>query len=143
MYSLLFDIFWWIVMLNLFALGVLIIFLCNARINLQRQIDNKRFLISVLNTAKNSNSSGEAAESLNITVDEYFSYCQLKGIDTPEQRKEKRDRIKKKSDEADRRIMEEEATWRAEHEKMEEERRKTIEEEARKRKERLKDFGFR
>ena len=143
MFSTLFDIFWWIVALNLFALAVLVIFFWNARINLKRQIDNRRFLINVLNTAKNSKSSTEASELLNISLDEYVSFCQLKGIDTPEQRKAKKDEIQRKKDEAERRIMEEEAAWHAQQEKLEEERRRAIEEDARKRKDRLKKFGFR
>ena len=137
------DIFLWVVVLNLFALAILVIFLWNARINLQRQIDDKRFLIRALNAASNSKSSTAAAEMMNISVDEFVSYCQMKGIDTPEQREEKKEKIKKIKEEAENKIMEEEAAWRAAQEKLEEERHKSIEEEALKRKERLKKFGFR
>jgi len=143
LYPILYEIFWWIVAFNLFALSILVIFFWNARINIKRQINNKRFLINILKTAKNSKSSAEAAELMNISLDEYVSFCQMKGIDTPEERKSKNDEIKKRKDEAERKIFEEEAAWRAEQEKMDEERRKSLEEDTRKRKDRLKKFGFR
>ena len=38
MYSLLLDIFWLVILLDLFALAVVVVFFINARINLQRQI---------------------------------------------------------------------------------------------------------
>ena len=133
----------WIILFNLFALAVLIIFIWNARINLQRQINNRRFFINILNTAKNTKSSVEAAELLNISLDEYVSYCQIKSIDTPEERKEKKEEIQKKKEEQELKMMEEEAAWRAEQEKREDDRRKSIEEKANKRKEKLKKFGFR
>ncbi len=143
LYSLLLNIFWWIVVLNLFALAVLVIFFCNARINLKRQIDNKRFLIKFLNSAKNSKTTAEAAVFMGISLDDYLSFCKERGIDTPDQRRELIEKVQKKKADDERKIREEEATWRAEQDTLNEDRRKAIEEETQKRKERLKKFGFR
>ena len=143
MYSLFIDILFIVIVFNLLALAVMVIFFWNARINLRRQIVEKRFLIRVLGAAKTSHSSAEGADSINVPVEAFTLYCKQHGIELPEHRVEKRERAKKKKEDEERKIMEEEAEWRAEQHKVEEERRKSIENEAKERKERLKKFGFR
>ena len=143
MYSILLDIFWVIILLDIFAFAVMVVFLINARINLHRYITNTRFFFNVLNATKTSETSSQAAEMANMDIDEYSNYCQMKGIITPEVRKEKKEKIEKEKLKHEEKIFEEEATWRLEQEKILEERRKAQEAEAQKRKDRLKQFGFR
>ena len=66
-----------------------------------------------------------------------------KGYITKEIRKKKKKKIEKAKLKHEQKILEEEATWRTEQEKILEERRKAQEAEAQKRKDRLKQFGFR
>ena len=142
MYSLLLDIFWLVVLLDLFAIAVMVVFFINARINLQRQIINQRFFIKAVKAAKTVESSVAAAEMLNIDSDEFTKYCEIKGIDTPEVRIEKKERVEKIKREEEQKILQEEAKWRAEQEKLLKERHKEQEENTRIRKEHLKKFGF-
>ena len=142
MYSLLLDIFWLVILLDLFALAVVVVFFINARINLQRQIINQRFFVKAVKAAKTAESSIAAAEMLNIDSDEFTKYCEMKSIDIPEVRTEKKERVERVKREEEQKILQEEAKWRAEQEKLLEERRKEQEESARKRKENLKKFGF-
>ena len=81
-------------------------------------------------------------EQTRISLNEFLKYCKDKGIETPEERKEKRDRIQKKKEEQERKMMEDEAAWHAEQQKIDDKRHKEIEEEAKKRKQRLQKFGF-
>ena len=138
----LFKILMWIIAFNLFALGVLVIFLINARLNLKRDIIRKKFFFDAYNMATSATSSYEAAEKLGITREEFISFCKLRGIETPEEIKERLEAERKQEEEEKQRIFDEEAAWRAEQERIIEERRKAQEEDARKRKERLKKFGF-
>ncbi len=142
MYSLLLDIFWLVILLDLFALVVVVVFFINARINLQRQIINQRFFVKAVKAAKTAESSIAAAEMLNIDSDEFAKYCKRKSIDIPEVRTEKKERVEKIKREEEQKILQEEAKWRAEQEILLEERSKEQEESARKRKENLKKFGF-
>lgn len=142
MYSMLIDFLFIVIVLNLFALALLVIFLWNARINLRRQVEVRRFIIITVNAAKTAHSSEAAAAQLNISLNEFLKYCKDKGIETPEERKEKRDRIQKKKEEQERKMMEDEAAWHAEQQKIDDKRHKEIEEEAKKRKQRLQKFGF-
>ena len=143
MYSILLDIFWVIILLDILIFVVMVVFLLNARINLHRHITNTRFFFNALNASKTSETSAEAAEMANMDIDEYIKYCKTKGIITPEVRKEKIEKIEKEKLKHEQKILEEEVTWRAEQEKILEERRKAQETEAQKRKDRLKQFGFR
>ena len=142
MYSILLDIFWIVILFDLFALAVVVIFFLNARINLKRQIINQRFFINIVKAAKTAKSSLEVAEMLNIGIDEFTAYCKMKGIDTPEERTEKKEKLEKTKQEEEQKILQEEANWRAEQEKELEDAQKEQEEEAKKRKDRLKKFGF-
>ena len=142
MYSILLDIFWIVILVDLFVLAVMIVFFINARINLHRQIVNTRFFLRVLNASKVAPTSLKAAEMLNIDLDEFNSYCQMKGIESPEKRIEKKDKIDRKKREEEQRIVDEEAAWRAEQEKALEKKRQEQEKASQERKERLKKFGF-
>ena len=139
----LFKILMWIIAFNLFALGVLVIFLINARLNLKRDIIRKKFFFDAYRLATSVNSSEEAAKRLKITREEFIAFCKLRNIETPEEIKERLETEKKQKEEEQKRILDEESAWRTEQERIREERRKEQEEDARKRKERLKKFGFR
>ena len=142
MYSFLLDLFWIVLIVDLFAIGVLLVFLINTRINASRQAANTYFFISVLKTARKASSSDDAAQLLNIGRDDFISYCELKGIETPEQRKEKKEEQDRMKQEHAIKIQEDEELWRTEQEKKLEQRRIEQEEAIQKRKERLKKFGF-
>jgi len=132
-----------ILAVDLFAVGVLLIFLFNARMNLRRQITEQRFYAKAFSLALQLDSSDTAAEMMGISRDDFVAFCKHKRIEIPEDRNERLERERKEQEEQQKRIMAEEAAWRAEQERLMEERRKSQEEDARKRKERLKKFGFR
>ncbi len=142
MYSILLDIFWIVVLFDLFALAVMVIFFINARINVQRQINNQQYFINVVKAVKTAKSSADATDMLNIGIKEFEAYCKMKGIDTPEERIEKKEKLEKTKREEEQKILREEANWRAEQEKTLEEERKEQEEDVKKRRDRLKKFGF-
>lgn len=142
MYSILLDIFWVIILIDILVLAIMVVFFINARINVHRQIVNTRFFLRALNASKVANTSLEAAEKLNIDVDEFTTYCQMKGIAFPEKRIENKERIDRKKREEEQRILQEETTWRVEQERALERKRKEQEEASQERKERLKKFGF-
>ena len=142
MYSILLDIFWVIILIDLLVLAIMVVFFINARINLHRQIVNTRFFLRTLNASKNAETSLEAAKMLNIDLDEFTTYCQMKGIVSPEKRIENKERIDRKKREEEQRILQEEASWRAEQERALERKRKEQEKASQERKERLKKFGF-
>ena len=142
MYDLLFDIFWIVLLINVFGFAVMTIFFVNARINLRRQVKNTRYFMRALELSKTAQSSLEAAEKMNISLDEFIDYCEMKGIERPEKRIEIRERMEKAKREEEERILAEEAAWRAEQEKMLEEKRKEHEVAAQERKKRLRKFGF-
>lgn len=143
MYSTLLDIFWVIILINILALAIMVVFFINARINLHRQVVNTKFFLRTLNASKVANTTLEAAEMLNIDLDEYTTYCQMKGIESPEKRIENKERVDRKKLEEEQKILQEEAAWRAEQERALERKRKEQEEASQERKERLKKFGFR
>ena len=142
MYDLLFDIFWIVLLINVFSFGIMAIFFINARINLRRQVKNTRFFMSALEYSKTAQSSLEAAEKMNVSLDEFIDYCNMKGIERPEKRIEAKERMEKAKREEEERILAEEAAWRAEQEKTLEEKRKEHELAAEERKKRLRKFGF-
>lgn len=121
---------------------VYVVFLVNARINLKRQFIIERFSVRAIKTAQKSESTEQAAEDLNMTVEEFEEFCRVNRIETPEVRKERIEAAEKRKKEEMRKILEEEATWRAEQERIAETRRLEQEEDARKRKQRLKKFGI-
>ncbi len=142
MYSILLDIFWVIILINLLALAVMVVFFINARINLQRQVVNTKFFIRTLNASKAANTTLEAAEMLKIDLDEFTTYCRMKGIESPEKRIENKERIERIKQEEEQKILKEEAAWHVEQERALERKRKEQEEASQERKDRLKKFGF-
>ena len=142
MYSILLDIFWVIILINLLALAVMVVFFINARINLQRQVVNTKFFIRTLNASKVAKTTLEAAEMLKIDLDEFTTYCRMKGIESPEKRIENKERIERIKQEEEQKILKEEAAWHVEQERALERKRKEQEEASQERKDRLKKFGF-
>ncbi len=137
------KILMWALALDLLAVGVLILFLLNARANMKREIIEQRFFAKAYYYAMHLESSEAAAEILNVSGDDFREFCKLKNIELPEDRIERKDRETREKEEQRQRILAEEAAWRAEQERAQEEQRKAQEDEARARKERLKKFGFR
>jgi len=132
-----------IIAVDVFALGVLIIFLINARVNIKRQIAEKRFYIKVLEISGKADSTEAAARELRITPEEFITYCKVKYIQTPEQKLKNIEENKRAEEETQRKVMEEEAAWRAEQERIKEARRILKEKEAHERRDSLKKFGYR
>ena len=132
-----------IIALDVFALGVLLIFILNARSNIKRKILETRFNIKVLDISDKSESSEEAARELRITPEEFITHCKVRHFPTPEQRLKIAEENKRAEKEAQRKIEEEEAAWKAEQVQIIEERRILKEKENHERRERLKKFGYR
>ena len=131
-----------IIAVDIFALGIMVLFLINARINLKREIIEKRFFYRAIEAVKNAESIDKAAKMINVPADDFKAWCEVHNIETPEKRLERLEKEKKAKEEEERRIMEEEAKWIAEQERLTEEQNRFQEEDARKQKERLKKFGF-
>lgn len=131
-----------VVAINILIGGIYIVFLVNARIILKNQYIQRRFEIKTILAAQQAHSSDIAAKQLGLTTDEFTILCDRSSIDTPEQRQEKKDQAELRKQEEVTRIAEEEATWRAEQEKIAEQMRKEQEEETSKRRERLRKFGI-
>ena len=138
----LYKILMWIVALDVFALGVMIIFLINARINLKRDLKRQGFYFRAMSLSNLEKTSDRVAELLNISKDDYIEYCRLNNIELPENRTARVEKEQHHEEAEKQRILDEEAAWRSEQERILEERKKIQEEEARKRKERLRKFGF-
>lgn len=131
-----------IIALDIFAFGLLIIFLINTRINILRKVNQARLFIKVFEISKTADSSEEAAQIIGITHEKFIQYTEERNIESPEIRKEREEKNKKIKEEEQKRIMDEEARWHAEQEKITAERKNILEEQALKRKERLSKFGF-
>ena len=143
MQRLLLNILMAIIALDVLALGVLVLFLYNARINLRRHIMTRRRHFRTIDASNAVPTSREAAELLGIPLNDFTDYCGVHGIELPEERIERIEKERIAKEEEQQRILAEEAAWRAEQEQLAEERRRAKEEEARRRRERLKKFGFR
>ena len=143
MYNLFVNILWTVFLIDLVALGVLMIFFVNARINLTRQAKRTRFFLRALHASHNKDTSFAAAESLGISLDEFTTYCQNKGIESPEDRFENIKRIEEEKVKQEERIIQEEAAWHEEQERLIDERQQSQVQEAKERRDRLKKFGFR
>jgi len=140
--TVLFKVLFIVVAANLFALGVLVLFLINARINLKRNIKEQQFILNILKAVRYADSTAEATKKLGISVEKFEEFCALRMLETPDQRKE-RIKLQEEHKEAEsKRIMAEEAKWRAEQDRAKEEHRKNQEEDSRARKDRLRKFGF-
>ena len=113
-----------VVAVNLFALGVLVVFLINARVNLKRNIKEQQFLLNILKAVRYGSSTEEASKKLGITVEEFEEFCAKRMLETPDQRKERIALQEERKENETKRILAEEAEWRAEQERVKEERRK-------------------
>jgi len=131
-----------IIAIDVFAFGLLIIFLINTRINILRKVNRARLFIRILEISKSANSSEEAAQVLGITRENFIQYSEERNIESPEIRIKREEKNEKMKEDEEKRIMDEEARWRAEQEKTSAERKHILEEQARKRKDRLSKFGF-
>ncbi len=142
MENILFKILVVVLAVNIFTIGVFLVFLINLRINVVRRIKRTRFYVDIFNAAKNENSTDDAAKSLNMEREEFLIYCEEANITLPEQRVNRLAKIQKRKEEEQYHIKEEEDSWRVEQQRLNEERQKAVDEEAKKRKERLRKFGF-
>lgn len=142
MSSFMYKILIWIVAADTAALGILVLFLINARINLKRSLKIKGFYYRAMHMAQIEKSSDVAAERLNISREDFEAFCHANNMETPEERESRIDRDRKNEEAERQRILNEEAEWRAEQERIIEERRSAQEDESKRRKERLKKFGF-
>jgi len=142
MSSFLMKILFWALALDVFALGLLLVFMINARMNLRREITEARYYFKAIALAQMTSSSDEAAERMGIPLDDFKKFCALKDIEPPERRTSRIKAEHEAEEEEQQRLMAEEAAWRGEQERIIEERKKASEEEARTRKERLRKFGF-
>ncbi|MBN1290557.1 MAG: hypothetical protein JXB48_01870 [Candidatus Latescibacteria bacterium] len=138
----LFKILIVVIAIDILFAGIFIVFLINTRLILKNQFSKRRFEIRILLAAQKAASSEDASRQLGITVEEFQKLCLLSKVDTPEERINKKQQAENKKQEELRQILEEEAAWRIEQERIAEERRRQKEEETRKRKERLRKFGI-
>ncbi len=130
-----------VVALNVFALGVLLVFLVNFRINIRRRVLEREFALRLLVAVQKSASTEEVARHTGLPVSDVSEYCRVRGIETPEERTSRLELIRQRKEEEARRIMEEEALWRSEQERITAERQREKEQEAKRRRERMKKFG--
>jgi hypothetical protein len=131
-----------IIAIDIFALGILVLFLINFRMNIHRRLVEREFALLLLSSIQKADSTEQVAKIMNMNVDYLSQYCLDRGIETPEMRIERIQEQKRRQDEENQRIMEEEAMWRSEQEKINETRNRERELEAKKRKERLRKFGI-
>ena len=122
--------------------GVLVIFIINIRIILRRKFYKNLFEIRTIKAAQQMETSEEAAQEVGMSTEEFIVFCKEKRIITPEVKKERIEKAEKRKSDDMRRVNEEEANWRKEQEKVNEQIRVEKEEDARKRKERLRKFGI-
>lgn len=132
----------YVVALNVFALGVFLVFLVNFRINIRRRIGEREFALRMLMAIQRSVSTEEVSRQIGIQVADIIDYCKDRGIETPEERFARLEMIRKRKEDENRRILEEEALWRAEQERITADRQREKEMDAKKRRERLKKFGI-
>ena len=131
-----------VIALDVFAIGVLTVFLINFRLNIRRKITEREFTMRLFTAVQKSDTTEQVARILNMTVPEITHFCQTRGIELPETRISRLEAVKRQKEEENRRIMEEEAAWRAEQERITEARQREKEIELKKRKERLRKFGI-
>ena len=131
-----------IIAINIFALGILVLFLINFRINIRRRIAEREFALLLLSSIQKSDTTEQVGRIMNMSAEAVTEYCLDRGIETPEARNARVEEQKHPQDEENRRIIEEEAAWRAEQERINQDRNHEREQEAKRRKERLRKFGI-
>lgn len=128
--------------IDIFAAGALVLFLINFRLNIRRRLAEREFALLMLTSIQKSDTIEQVARIMGMPVSEITEYCQERGIETPEARTARIEDVKRRQDDENRRIIEEEAAWRAEQERINQERNREREQEAKRRKERLRKFGI-
>jgi len=131
-----------VIAVDVFALGVLVVFIINFRINLRRRIAEREFAMLLISAVQKSETTEQVSRTLNINVSEITNFCIARGIELPEARIARLEAVKRQTEEENRRIMEEEANWRAEQEHIKEALQREKEADLKKRKERLRKFGI-
>lgn len=131
-----------VIALNVFVLGIMVIFLVNFRMNIKRRVTQREFALLLLMTIKKSASTEQVAKQLGLTTEFVMNYCHAHGLETPEEAANRIATAARRKEEEERRIAEEEATWRAEQERINTERIREKELESKRRRERLKKFGI-
>jgi hypothetical protein len=127
---------------DVFVVGVLFVFLVNFRINIRKRIAEREFATRLLTLIQKKDSTEQVAQAMNMSAADITSFCNSRGIDLPEVRIARIETAKRQKEEENRRIMEEEAAWRADQERIAEERQREKDAELKKRKERLRKFGI-
>ena len=131
-----------VIAIDIFAIGILVMFLANFRIIIRRRITEREFFFRILSLVQKSDTTEHVAQIMNLSVPEVTRYCKKHSIELPEARIARIEAAKQQEEDANRRILEEEATWRAEQERHAEERQREKEIEMKNRKERLRKFGI-
>jgi galactokinase len=131
-----------IIATDIFALGILAVFLFNHRVNIRRKAQAREFSLRMLAALQNSETVSQVAAHMGLEVTDVMQYCQAHGLETPEERKSRLEAIKKRKEDETRKIMEEEQAWRQEQEHIAEERQREKDVTAKIRRERLKKFGI-
>ena len=131
-----------VIAIDLFAVGILILFLLNFRLNIRRRVADREFSLLLLSSIQNSETTEQVSKIMNMPASEITLYCRERGIEVPETRTARVAEIVNRQNAETRRIMEEEAAWRAEQERINQERNEEREMEAKRRKERLRKFGL-
>jgi hypothetical protein len=125
-----------------FLTGILVIFMVNSRVNLTRRIHQRQRALRILNAAQEMESTEKAAESMNMKVEDFRDFCRRFSIELPEARVARQETLRRKKEEEIKHILEEEASWRAEQEKVKEKRRLEKEQDAKRKRDRLRKFGI-
>ena len=125
-----------------FLSGILVLYMVNSRINLKRKLQERQRVLRIMTIAQNMESTEKAAEAVGMKVEDFVLFCKRMSVELPEARIARLESLRIKKEEELNRIMEEEAAWRIEQEKINEERRLEKELEAKKRRDRLRKFGI-
>jgi hypothetical protein len=131
-----------VIAVDLFALGLLLVFIWNFRVTVKRRISERRFATKMLTSVQKSETTEQVARLTGVSAQEVIDYCTERHIELPETRISRLADAQRQKDEESQRIMEEEAAWRAEQERLSEARLREKEVELKKRKERLRKFGI-
>jgi hypothetical protein len=131
-----------IIAADVFIVGVLFVFLVNFRINIRKRIVEREFATRLLTTIQKKESTEQVAQAMNMPAADITSFCKARGIELPEVRIARIEAAKRQKEEENRRIIEEEAAWRADQERIADEHQREKDAELKKRKERLRKFGI-
>jgi len=131
-----------VIALDLLALGVLAVFLLNFRSTVKRRIQERMFATHMLTMVQKATTTEQVAKLTGKSTQEVIDYCAKHNLELPETRIARIAEAQRLKEEEDQRILDEEAAWRAEQERLSEARQREKEAELKKRKERLRKFGI-